>query len=856
MRIGNRQLLGVSLVSVGTLAFEIVMTRIFSVMMWYHFAFLAISLALMGSATAGVFLYWHPELIEPRRARPWISRLSLLLALSAPLSLWVYLQVPFAPALMNRTAWFSPLKFFWLAIIFLNLAVPFFLSGLVLALALSTWAAESGRVYWADLSGAAVGCLLSIAALELFGAAGAVLAITVILALAAVIFALGRDVGRVTQRLVLGGMTVTLLLTAVQAVTPWLKITPGRLDQPPQYEHWSANAQVTVYEPANYRFFWSVSPSQWERTIAEGGSFPHTLLLIDAVAGTPIQKFDGDLYQVRFLHYDLTSIVYHLLDAPRTLVIGPGGGRDVLAARPLLVGFQIAFIGTLLRLPLGLAFTRLFSFATEELAPMPEFAGTLVHPPSFLLASALGIVLPLLATLIPVWQAVRAQPLDALHGHLAAKSSGLNQWLKGLRLPGDTFAQLPLKNVLRSPKRTLLTVLGVAVAIALLFLFLGLRDTLIGTLDQAEQALLYRSPDRIVVSLNTFYPTEHEQVRRVAALSSADGRPLFAEAEPGLRIGGRLQAGDREIESPIEFVPADSAIWTPALLAGRWGDGEGRAGIVISRKAADDLGLGVGESLIIEHPFHEEPYAFRTVSTALNVAGIHDNPLRGLSYMALEEAAFTGLDGLTNALVANSGHEATLEQIRRQLFARPAVLAVAAVADLMASFDPSLDILVYSLSIMQVATLFIAFLIAFNLTSINIDDRIREVATMFAFGARPRTVTWVQIGENALLGVLGTAVGGVVGAVISIVFQLRHFKTGRQLNATPRTVTSHLGHADRSYPDAPSAQKAWATQAVSRPLDGQSSDRHDHSPSLHRLQLVSLSGTGDSLDSAATRSAL
>ena len=70
----------------------------------------------------------------------------------------------------------------------------------------------------------------------------------------------------------------------------------------------------------------------WEKTIADGGKFTHALLLIDAVAGTPIQGFDGELGNVKFLRYDLTSFAYHLIDQPTTFVIGPGGGRDILAA--------------------------------------------------------------------------------------------------------------------------------------------------------------------------------------------------------------------------------------------------------------------------------------------------------------------------------------------------------------------------------------------------------------------------------------------------------------------------------------------------------------------------------------------
>ena len=67
--LARRQLLGVLLTSLSALALEIVLTRIFSVTMWYHFAFLAISMALMGSASAGMALYFLPRAARPERAR-------------------------------------------------------------------------------------------------------------------------------------------------------------------------------------------------------------------------------------------------------------------------------------------------------------------------------------------------------------------------------------------------------------------------------------------------------------------------------------------------------------------------------------------------------------------------------------------------------------------------------------------------------------------------------------------------------------------------------------------------------------------------------------------------------------------
>src|SRR5690606_29350207 len=145
---------------------------------------------------------------------------------------------------------------------------------------------DAGRVYWGDLSGAAAGCLLSIAALELLGGAAAVLAIAAVFSLAGVVFALGAGVNRVMRRVTLAGLAVLVLLAGLQIVRPWLTITRGGSEQGVAYERWSANAHVPVYEPVNYPFFWSISPQQWERTIAEGGTFPHALLLIDKIAGT------------------------------------------------------------------------------------------------------------------------------------------------------------------------------------------------------------------------------------------------------------------------------------------------------------------------------------------------------------------------------------------------------------------------------------------------------------------------------------------------------------------------------------------------------------------------------------------
>ena len=137
MKTTRHLLIGIFLISMGALALEVVLTRIFSVTMWYHFAFLAISMALMGSATAGVFIYFFPQLSKPGTAQMWIGRASVALAVTVPAVFLIYLRIPFRPVLMNRDGAFSFEQIGWLALIYVLLSLPFFLSGSVLALTLA-----------------------------------------------------------------------------------------------------------------------------------------------------------------------------------------------------------------------------------------------------------------------------------------------------------------------------------------------------------------------------------------------------------------------------------------------------------------------------------------------------------------------------------------------------------------------------------------------------------------------------------------------------------------------------------------------------------------------------------------------
>ena len=211
-----------------------------------------------------------------------------------------------------------------------------------------------------------------------------------------------------------------------------------------------------------------------------------------------------------------------------------GVPRFWIAFRPMLVGVQIAVLGTLFGLVIGYGLSKGYEDLLRSFTPMPYW-DIKFYLPGFIQATLIGILLPFIATLIPVWRAVRVAPVDAIQsGYLVAKGGGLGKVAHNLHLPGKSFVNMPIKNLLRSPWRTLLTVLGVAIAIMLMTTMVGAVDTFVKTIDQADDAYRHMAGDRLLVSMDFFYPEESDTVQDVMTLTNGDGQPLFAETETAL----------------------------------------------------------------------------------------------------------------------------------------------------------------------------------------------------------------------------------------------------------------------------------------------------------------------------------
>jgi putative ABC transport system permease protein len=206
------------------------------------------------------------------------------------------------------------------------------------------------------------------------------------------------------------------------------------------------------------------------------------------------------------------------------------------------------------------------------------------------------------------------------------------------------------------------------------------------------------------------------------------------------------------VELATEILPA-GAPWTPTLVSGA-----AVGGLVLAEKAAKDLDVGVGDTVVLEHP-QATADGLRTARTPMRVAGIHPNPLRMLAYVDTETAASFGFTGVTNALTVTPADGVDGDAVRRALLGVSHVAAAQTAAATTQGMRTSLDEFIGILRIASAVTLLLALLIAVNTTGIGVDERTREHATMLAFGLPTRTVLGMSAVETVAVGVVGTLAG-------------------------------------------------------------------------------------------------
>ena len=299
--------LGVAFTTLATLILELSLTRIFSVVFYYHFAFLAISIALFGLGAGGVFSY----VVSGWRGNTYFK----LGTLAVVNSFCVVASLIF---LLTRSGELTNVT---LAAVYFASALPFFFSGTVVSMAVAEGIQRVDRVYFFDLLGAAAGCLVLVPFLDRFGGPNTVLATSVLFAVSAAIWynIAGTLRGRVAA------VALALVFVALIAYNGTrhiidVRYAKGRPIPQEKFVQWNSFSRIGLMD---------------NHYPGEAG------IVIDADAATGIPGFDlANLtpHEKDRLTHEGPGFPYLLRPGAKTLVIGSGGGWDV--ARALTSGSQ------------------------------------------------------------------------------------------------------------------------------------------------------------------------------------------------------------------------------------------------------------------------------------------------------------------------------------------------------------------------------------------------------------------------------------------------------------------------------------------------------------------------------------
>ena len=333
--------LGIFLSSFSGLVLEVAITRIFSAAIWYHFAFVAVSVALVGLGASGLVVHYRLRKISENWAGNMTIAAALGVTLAIPLSLFVMhslsSHVDYLPLYMGL------------------FSIPFFFIGITISAAFNAFARTAGRLYASDLVGASAGGLLVVLALTVLGGEGTVLMVGLVSAASAVVFSISaRDRKKIAISLAFVAFAASLIvldqvvvvggggegrLFSIPTDPNAQKDLPLFLKENPRASivktEWNSFSRIDVVEgpltncdntfsDPNNNAGQQSSKCAYEGLVAK--------VFIDGGAGTNIVSWDGNPESRKDMSNWMQYKPFTMMQDPKVLVIGSGGGRDVVAA--------------------------------------------------------------------------------------------------------------------------------------------------------------------------------------------------------------------------------------------------------------------------------------------------------------------------------------------------------------------------------------------------------------------------------------------------------------------------------------------------------------------------------------------
>lgn len=424
-----------------------------------------------------------------------------------------------------------------------------------------------------------------------------------------------------------------------------------------------------------------------------------------------------------------------------------------IAIRYFLFSLEISLGGIFFGYIFALFFGHALGGVIKELIPYVVWREWLITE-LFIQGTLIGIIIPIFASFIPIWRAIRMQPIDAIQtGARIGTGKKFSPFLTYLRLPGSIFLQIPIRNLTRNLRRTLSTFGGIALAICVLVGVIGFMDGADKLLADEEALIIGDSENRIDVTLNnlynaTLYPvtnmTNHEDVRSAVTM---------------LQFPVSIYSTGKSIDIIMRSFNITNEIWVPLSAS----ELEGKnlyKGAIISQEAAQDLNVKVGDEITLEHPYRESAFRYTKQNTTFHLLAIQKSNIRFWMYCDLTaNSPIFNMTGLTNSLMVLPKAGVTELNLKESFFTLPGYSSVQSVTQIVKVYEELIEVFRSIFKVLQYVVIVLAVLLVYNTTSVNMEERTRELATMGAFGTPIRITSRILMLEAFMAGVLGSVTG-------------------------------------------------------------------------------------------------
>lgn len=312
------------------LAYQIALMRIWSIAQWHHFAYMIISIAMLGFGVGGTLLTLLRRPVSGREPTVFFSAL-LLLAISLPACYAVAQQIPFETfhLVTQGDVWG------WLLLLYAVLSIPFLLVSVCLTLAFFMSPGHVGRVYFVNLTGSGVGAAVVVGLLFIVRPEHLPYLLALPLWLLSGMYCLFMPRAH----------RITFSATLVAALSSWwmFGVTPLRISEYKvlSYTMQFPDAEITTGAQSPLSRVDLVRSRQIRETPGQLGNYPYSTLgplpeqagiFFDAGSVSVVNHFDGDMKAMSYLTYATPAWPYHVVEEPDVLVIGAGGGTDIWMA--------------------------------------------------------------------------------------------------------------------------------------------------------------------------------------------------------------------------------------------------------------------------------------------------------------------------------------------------------------------------------------------------------------------------------------------------------------------------------------------------------------------------------------------